>query len=198
LAIASSNRAWAISPRTAKSSSAAWPGRRKGACRSSASPRLFLTGYFDTEEPTRRHALRLDGPEVLTLLNDTRIFDATFIVGFNELRGSDLYNTALIARTGRVLGTYSKCTAYMPFHKQGRDFPVFERDGVKFGVIICSDGGYIEPSRILALQGARVIIAPHFNRIPKHELIAHFQRSRPTTSPGPSKTRSGSCAGTTS
>ena len=39
------------------------------------------------------------------------------------------------------LSTHVECSAYMPFHKQGREFPVFERSGVKFGVIICSDGG---------------------------------------------------------
>ena len=62
--------------------------------------------------------------------------------------------------------------------KQGREFPVFERSGVKFGVIICSDGGYIEPARILALKGARIIFAPHFNYIGAKGLINHFQHVR--------------------
>jgi hypothetical protein len=63
-------------------------------------------------------------------------------------------------------------------HKQGRDFPVFERGGVKFGVVICSDGGYIEPSRILTLKGARIIFSPHFNYIGKEGLIGHFMQVR--------------------
>jgi predicted amidohydrolase len=66
----------------------------------------------------------------------------------------------------------------MPFHKQGREFPVFERGGVKFGVVICSDGGYIEPSRIIALKGARIIFSPHFNYIGKEGLIGHFMHVR--------------------
>jgi predicted amidohydrolase len=66
----------------------------------------------------------------------------------------------------------------MPFHKQGREFPVFERAGVKFGVIICADGGYIEPARILALKGVRIIFAPHFNYIGTQRLIYHFQKVR--------------------
>ncbi len=68
--------------------------------------------------------------------------------------------------------------AYMKFHQQGRDFPIFERDGVKFGVIICADGGYIEPTRILALKGARIIFAPHYNYIRKEGLIGHFMQVR--------------------
>jgi predicted amidohydrolase len=141
-------------------------------------PECFLTGYPDTEKLARKHAFTANSAQVLKLLDRTSHFDVTFVVGFNELRGRDLYNTALIAYKGHTLGTYSKCCAYMPFHKQGREFPVFERKGVKFGVVICADGGYIEPSRILVLKGAKIIFAPHFNYIGKEGLINHFQHVR--------------------
>ena len=49
---------------------------------------------------------------------------------------------------------------------------------MKFGVIICSDGGYIEPARILALKGRKIIFAPHFNYIGKEGLIGHFMHVR--------------------
>ncbi|HVX13274.1 MAG TPA: carbon-nitrogen hydrolase family protein [Pirellulales bacterium] len=141
-------------------------------------PESFLTGYPDTEELARKNAFAVDSPRMMRVLDQTARFEATFIVGFNELRGPDLYNTALVAHKGHLLGTYSKCFAYEPIYKQGRDFPVFERNGVKFGVVICADGGYIEPSRILALKGARIIFAPHFNYIAKEGLIGHFQHVR--------------------
>ena len=141
-------------------------------------PECFLTGYPDTEELARKHAFAASSPQVLKLLDRSARFDATLIVGFNELRGKDLYNTALVARKGHLLGTYSKCFAYMAFHKQGRDFPVFERGGVKFGVVICADGGYVEPARILALKGARILFAPHYNYISQDHLLSHFQRVR--------------------
>jgi predicted amidohydrolase len=141
-------------------------------------PECFLTGYPDKEELARKVAFAADSPQMMQVLDRTSRFEATLIVGFNERRGDDLYNTALVAQKGHLLGTYSKCFAYMPFHKQGREFPVFERGGVKFGVVICADGGYIEPSRILALKGARVIFAPHFNYISKQGLIGHFQKVR--------------------
>lgn len=141
-------------------------------------PECFLTGYPDKEDAARKSAFAADSPQMMKLLDRTGKFEATYVVGFNELRGKDLYNTAVVVHKGHVLGTYSKCSAYMPFHKQGREFPVFERDGVKFGVIICSDGGYIEPTRILALKGARVVFAPHFNFINAKGLIGHFQHVR--------------------
>jgi len=141
-------------------------------------PECFFCGYYDREEPAREHAFPVESPQVRAILQETRHFSATFIVGFNEVRGPDLYNTAMIVKQGELLGTYSKSCAYMPFHKQGRSFPVFERSGVKFGVIICADGGYIEPARILALKGARIIFAPHANYIGAHHLIGHFMRVR--------------------
>lgn len=141
-------------------------------------PECFLTGYPDTEELARKNAFAVDSAEMMRVLDQTARFQATFIVGFNELRGTDLYNTALVGHKGHLLGTYSKCFAYQPFHRQGREFPVFDRDGVKFGVVICADGGYIEPSRILALKGARIIFSPHFNYISKEGLIGHFQHVR--------------------
>jgi predicted amidohydrolase len=141
-------------------------------------PECFLTGYPDTEEATRKVAFAVDSPQMHKVIAATTKLDPTLIVGFNELRGKDLYNTAAVLHKGHLLGTYSKCSAYMPFHKQGREFPVFERGGVKFGVVICSDGGYIEPARILALKGAKVIFAPHFNYIGKEGLLAHFRDVR--------------------
>jgi predicted amidohydrolase len=141
-------------------------------------PECFLNGYPDREELARKVAFAADSPQMMQVLDRTSRFEATLIVGFNERRGDDLYNTALVAQKGHLLGTYSKCFAYLPFHKQGREFPVFERGGVKFGVVICADGGYVEPSRILALKGARVIFAPHFNYIGKEGLINHFQKVR--------------------
>jgi predicted amidohydrolase len=141
-------------------------------------PECFLTGYPDTEEGARRGAFAADSMQIAQVLDLTSRFDPTLIVGFNETRGADLYNTAIVAQRGHALGFYSKCSAYQKFHKQGRAFPVFERGGVKFGVIICADGGYIEPARILALKGARVIFAPHFNAIADRGLIAHFMKVR--------------------
>lgn len=141
-------------------------------------PECFLTGYPDTEELARKTAFAVDSPPMHRLLDRTARFEATAIVGFNELRGTALYNTVAVLHKGHLLGTYSKCTAYMPFHRQGREFPVFDRGGVKFGVLICSDGGYIEPARILALKGARILFAPHFNYIGKDGLLGHFQQVR--------------------
>jgi predicted amidohydrolase len=141
-------------------------------------PECFLTGYPDTEVEARGGAFALDSEEAMRVLDVTSRHQALAIVGFNETRGGDLYNSVMVAHRGHLRGKYSKCTAYQEFHRQGRDFPVWEHEGLGFGVLICSDGGYIEPARILALKGAKVIFAPHFNAIAGEGVLSHFTKVR--------------------
>ena len=141
-------------------------------------PESFLTGYFVNAEEARQHSFTIDGPEIRDLLQRAASFNATFMVGFNEQRGEELLNTVLVASRGKLLGTYSKAFPIHSYFTPGRDFPIFEQDGVKFGVVICADGGYIEPTRILALKGAQIVFAPHYNYLRKEALINHFQKVR--------------------
>jgi predicted amidohydrolase len=141
-------------------------------------PECFLTGCADSAESARSLAIAADSQEMTKALDATARCDATAVVGFGEMRGGDFYNSAAVIHKGHLLGIYSKCTAYEPFEKQGRDFPVFQRGDVKFGVVICSDGGYIEPARILAAKGAKIIFAPHYNYINKEYLLEHYRTVR--------------------
>lgn len=141
-------------------------------------PESFLTGYATSAEQARTQGIAADSPQMMKALDCTARFEATAVVGFGEKRGEDYYNSAAVLHKGHLLGIYRKCTAYERFEKQGREFPVFQRNGVTFGVIICSDGGYIEPARILALKGAQIIFAPHYNVINKEHLLQHYRTVR--------------------
>jgi predicted amidohydrolase len=141
-------------------------------------PECFLTGYPDDGAVALAGGFAADGEKMARVLDVTSRQQALAVVGFNEVRGADLYNSAAIVHAGHLLGIYSKCAAYMSFHKQGREFPVFEHQGLRFGVLICADGGYIEPARILAMKGARLIVAPHFNYISDQNLLTHFMKVR--------------------
>src|SRR5688572_5781523 len=63
-------------------------------------PECFLTGYPNKEEAARAGSVTIDSPEIMQVLDQTSKFEAAVIVGFNELRGNDLYNTALVAHKG--------------------------------------------------------------------------------------------------
>lgn len=138
-------------------------------------PESFLTGYFRERADAWQHSFAIDSPQMRQVLERTKRFDLLFMVGFNERRGDQLLNTVAVIDRGQVLGTYSKAFPGAYF-TPGREFPVFEKHGLVFGVVICADGGYIEPARILALKGARVIFAPHFNFV--HDPLEHYQTVR--------------------
>ena len=141
-------------------------------------PESFLTGYFIDPARARANSLSLEDARIEALLSHAAGFSPTWMVGFNERRGEELFNSVLVAQGGRVLGRYSKAFPCYDYFTPGREFPVFEREGVKFGIVICADGGYIEPTRILALKGAKIIFAPHYNFIGKEGLISHFMKVR--------------------
>ena len=126
-------------------------------------PECFLTGYFSQEKDARANAFAVDSPQMKRVLAMTACCDTVLLVGFNELRGEKLYNTVAVIERGKLLGRYSKSLPYEGYFAPSREFTVFEKKGLKFGIVICSAGGYIEPTRILALKGARLIFAPHFN-----------------------------------
>ena len=139
-------------------------------------PESFLTGYFAREADARAHAFAIDSPEMKRVLKETADVPILFLAGFNELRGQKLYNTVAVVDRGKLLGCYSKAMPCFSYFTPGRAFPVFEHRGLKFGVVICADGGYIEPARILALKGAQLIFAPHYNFV--GDPVKHYQMVR--------------------
>lgn len=141
-------------------------------------PETLLTGYWRSEERARASSWTVDSPQMQRLLHATAAFPSTFIVGFNEARGDRLFDTAAVVERGRLLGTYSKAFPVMPYFTPSRETPVFERGGVKFGVVICADGGFPEPTRVLAMKGARIVFAPHYNYIGPETLIDHYVHVR--------------------
>jgi predicted amidohydrolase len=103
-------------------------------------------------------------------------------------------NTALlIDREGRIVGKYSKMHAavgraphWWPplpgqsewLMKAGEDFPVFELDFGRVGIMICYDGYFPEPAEILSLHGAELVawINARHGSVEKHLVQSDIQR----------------------
>lgn len=90
---------------------------------------------------------------------------AWVVAGVYEKDGSSVYNTSiLIDRSGNLKGKYRK--VYLPREEleagitPGHEFPVFETDFGKVGMMICWDSQYADPARALALRGAELILMP--------------------------------------
>ena len=89
----------------------------------------------------------------------------TAVVGFVDV-DSDIYNAAAVLHDGQLAGVYHKAllTNYAVFDevryfKAGEGFPLFELDGVIFGVSVCEDIWYpVGPPERQAAAGAELLV----------------------------------------
>lgn len=143
-----------------------------------AMPETFVHGFFSTQNFQQNFAVDLKGEFFRGILQRFRNFKCMLLLGLNERRGTDIFNTVAVIDEGRLIGTYSKTYAYLSYETRGDQFPVFERRGIKFGINICADTSYIEPARILAMKGAQIIFTPHFNYIAYEHVANHTTEVR--------------------
>lgn len=143
-----------------------------------AMPETFLHGFFSPQKFTMDYAVDLQSLQFRKIVDRFKKYECTLLLGLNERQGDRVFNTVAAIERGKLLGTYSKTYAYLGYETRGEKFPVFERRGVKYGIAICADTSYIEPARILAMQGAQIIFTPHFNYIDYEHVADHTTEVR--------------------
>ncbi len=114
--------------------------------------------YLEVAEP-------VPGPSSKALGKVAKKYSMYIVAGIYERVGNTVYNTAiLLDREGKVMGTYRKVA--LPREEieggltPGDDFPVFEADFGKIGMMICWDVHFPEAARRMAYDGAEVIFLP--------------------------------------
>jgi predicted amidohydrolase len=143
-------------------------------------PESYLHGYLDTREDALKYSIDLQSNEFASLCDQFKSFSTTLLLGLNERDGDKIYNTVVVIEQGRFLGKYRKAYTYCPYDyfSLGREFPVFEKRGVKYGIIICLDSTYREPAYITALNGAKILFCPSFNRVQQDARMLHYLRRK--------------------
>jgi predicted amidohydrolase len=97
-----------------------------------------------------------------------KLYRMHIILPVLEKRSAGYFNTAwLFGRDGELLGKYDKVhltPMETDFYgvKAGSDYPVFDLDFGRIGLMICLDGVFAEPSIIYALQGVDVLFWPRW------------------------------------
>lgn len=141
-------------------------------------PETFLHGYFDLESDARQTAIDLSSSKFRHLLEKLSGIQTTLIIGINEIEGEDIYNTCIIIEKGVLLGKARKSTTYPPYnyYSLSRDYPVFYKNKIGFGVCICCDINHFKHAHQLSVKGAQIIFCPMWNVIDKtHSLLPHIQ-----------------------
>jgi predicted amidohydrolase len=147
-------------------------------------PELFSTGYNPALLGDRYYALAepVSGPTIQRLARAARengLHIVAPIVLEKSVPGV-IHNAAVVlGGDGQNLGSFSK--VHLPFSERlyfraGDEYPVFETDFGKLGIMICYDAGFPEVARLLALQGAEIILAPcAFRKADKHMWDIYFR-----------------------
>lgn len=106
-----------------------------------------------------------NGPTARILGEVARARHSWLVAGIYERDGANIFNTAiLLNREGKLAGKYRK--VYLPREEverglaPGDDWPVFQTDFGKLGLMICYDVFFADPANALALGGAEVIAMP--------------------------------------
>jgi len=144
-------------------------------------PESFLHGYFESKNEAVNHSICLDSDEYRQLLGRlSRFKKTTLLLGVNEQYKNEIYNTVVVIEGGQHIGSYRKAYTYSPYDyfSLGKEFPIFEKKGVRYGIVICIDCMYQEPAHILALKGAQIIFCPMFNKVKNDARMLNFLNSK--------------------
>jgi predicted amidohydrolase len=128
-------------------------------------PECFLQGYLVTGRHVREQALELDSPGSAAVLARLAGIRQLLVLGMIERNRERYHNTALVIRGGRVVGRYRKTflTPGESVFTPGDDHPVFDHEGVRFGINICFDAQFPQAAAAVAAAGARVLLLPAQN-----------------------------------
>lgn len=140
-------------------------------------PELFAGPYFCREEDEALFALArptAQHPSVIAMQALAARLKVTIPTSFFERDGQHYYNTlAMIGPDGQIMGTYRK--SHIPdgpgyeekyYFRPGNDgFKVWDVPGeggviARIGVGVCWDQWYPECARVMALQGAELLLYP--------------------------------------
>ncbi|MCX7913950.1 MAG: NAD+ synthase [Thermodesulfovibrionales bacterium] len=144
-----------------------------------AFPELVITGY-PPEDLLLKPQFIEDNLKALNAIKE-KVGDVIVIIGFVN-KVTDIYNAAAIIYRGKVIDVYHK--VYLPnygvfdefrYFQVGARYPVYDIDGIVFGVSICEDIWYPEgPPTIQSFVGADFII--NINASPYHIAKSKFRK----------------------
>lgn len=139
-------------------------------------PELFLTGYDIGVEALQQTAISIEGNTMSELASLAKKYEVSYGIGYPERHHNSqgviiYYNSCVVFDSkGDIVINYRKTHLWDPslsYEKRaftaGDDLPVatlhVPRLGdVKIGVLICFDSEFPEPARVLAMQGADLIL----------------------------------------
>jgi predicted amidohydrolase len=131
-------------------------------------PECCITGYWFLRDLSRDQLQAVaepvfEGPSSQALMALAKQHRMTIGAGLIERDGENLYNAYVVAMPNGEFQRHRKIHAFVNKHLScGSEFTVFDSPlGCRLAVLTCYDNNIVENVRIVALQGAEVLLAPH-------------------------------------
>ena len=128
-------------------------------------PELANSGYvFEDNEEVIGSSEKIPDDPFCSKLKEWSQEDRLVVAGICEAALGEFYNSAALFANGQHLMTYRKIHLFsdeVKWFQPGQKIPpIIVWKGFAFGVMICFDWAFPEMARILALNGAQVILHP--------------------------------------
>ena len=127
-------------------------------------PEMNITGYSNHSD-INYAAEPVPGPATRNLLSFAESEKIVILAGIVEKDEKDrLFASHLVVKPDGFIGVYRKLHISPPEHAvftPGNNIPLFDTDGVKFGIQLCYDAHFPELSTRMATKGADLIFIPH-------------------------------------
>ncbi|MGE4518063.1 MAG: nitrilase-related carbon-nitrogen hydrolase [Desulfobacteraceae bacterium] len=126
-------------------------------------PEMNLTGYVTGSEICDT-AIELDLSMIDRLESLSGNFKISFLCGFAEKKGNQVFASHGFFSRGKFIGSYRKIQPgppELPHISPGKEILLFDFMGWKIGIQLCFDAHFPEISTIMAKKGAELIIIPH-------------------------------------
>jgi predicted amidohydrolase len=129
-------------------------------------PEMCTLGYHFLTQSSKEEILDIaepiDGPIFQALHKKAQEANIVILYGMLELGEDVAYNTYVVVGPEGLIHSYRKVHAFEnTYIAQGDKLTTFEMYGWTCGILICYDNNLPENARVLALQGADMIFAPH-------------------------------------
>jgi len=131
-------------------------------------PECFLTGYILSETYMAKYSYDFESEEFAAILKQLEHVKPMLVFGVAEKKSGKYYNSAVVVNGGEIVGVYRKTHLIDPnelFFTPGKDYPIFEVKGLKFGINICYDAQFPDAAKAVAAQGAQLLLLPAQNMI---------------------------------
>jgi predicted amidohydrolase len=137
-------------------------------CQLIAFPEMCITGYWhvrnlSVEEVDSLAETIAEGESIRRLQLLSIKLNMIIGVGFIEKDDCHFYNSYAVFQPDRPTSCHRKLHCFVSEHmSSGDSYTIIDTSlNVKLGVLICFDNNIVENSRITAMMGADIILAPH-------------------------------------